>query len=82
MDHVQQSSAHGELVLLLKGNDYAAEAGSITIAKVVERKVWVIYIAGLIFRISARGLLRILERLGILEKLRDVFEVTNCSLNP
>ena len=73
MDHVQQSSVHGELVPLLKRNDYAEEAGSITIAKVVERKLWVIYIAGLIFRISARGLLRNLERLGILEKLRGVF---------
>ena len=56
-------------------NDYAEVANSISIAEVIERKVWVIYLGGLISRISGRGLLRILERLGNLEKSRDDLEV-------
>ena len=60
-----------------KRNDYAEVANSISIGEVIERKLWVMYLAGLISQISVRGLLRILERLGILEKSRDELEVTN-----
>jgi len=70
MDHVQQCFGTWGVGAIWKRNDYAEEAGSISIAEVIERKLWVIYIAGLIFRMSAGGLLRNLERLGILEKLR------------
>jgi hypothetical protein len=61
-----------------KRNDYAEHANSISIAEVIEGKLWVIYPAGLISRISATGHLRILERLRILEKLRSKLEVSGC----
>lgn len=75
MDQVQQCSELGTLVPCQKRNDYAEEAVSISIAEVIERKLWAIYVVGLIFRISAKGLLLNLERLGILEKLRDATAV-------
>ena len=77
MDQVPQCSWAGTLVLCWKGNDYAEITNWISIAEVIERKLWVMYLAGLISQISARGLLRILERLGILERLQDHLEVTN-----
>lgn len=60
-----------------KRNDYAEEASSNSIAEVIEGKLWAMYLAGLISRISAKGLLLILERLRILEKLRGQLEVTD-----
>ena len=50
-----------------KRNDYAEEASSNSIAEVIEGKLWAMYLAGLISRISAKELLLILERLRILE---------------
>ena len=68
----------GTLVHAGRRNDYAEEASSNSIDEVIEGKLWAMYPAGLIYRISAKGLLLILERLRILEKLWSKIDVTNC----